>query len=94
MRTMIALVGAVACLSACQPNSSTQTATQEPNTATVTKTVVESKINEGSTFSFEVPVATEVVIKEVSKLKKETLKTCKTKSSTRYLRSIKNKIWH
>ncbi|AZQ83416.1 DUF885 domain-containing protein [Colwellia sp. Arc7-635] len=46
MRTMIALVGAVACLSACQPNSSSQTATQEPTAVEATKTVVESKANE------------------------------------------------
>ena len=46
MRTMIALVAAVASLSACQPNSSSQTATQEPTVVEATKTVVESKANE------------------------------------------------
>ena len=46
MRTMIALVGAVACLSACQPNSTTQQTTQEPTTVSATQTVEKNKLSE------------------------------------------------
>ena len=48
MRSMIALVGAVACLSACQPNSSTPTSTTEPTAAqaSATKTVQENNLSE------------------------------------------------
>ena len=47
MRNMIALVGAVACLSACQPNSSTQT-TQEPTKPVVTQSVTQNKLSESA----------------------------------------------
>ena len=43
---MIALVGAVACLSACQPNSTTQQTTQEPTTVSATQTVEKNKLSE------------------------------------------------
>ncbi len=46
MRTMIALVGAVACLSACQPNSTTQQTTQEPTAASATQAVEKNKLSE------------------------------------------------
>ena len=46
MRTMIALVGAVACLSACQPNSSTQQTTQEPTAVSATQAVEKNKLSE------------------------------------------------
>lgn len=46
MRTMIALVGAVACLSACQPNSSTQTASQAPTVVAAPQAVEQSEISE------------------------------------------------
>lgn len=45
MRTMIALVGAVAFLSACQPNSSTKT-TQELTAVAATQTVGQNKLSE------------------------------------------------
>jgi uncharacterized protein (DUF885 family) len=47
MRNMIALVGAVACLSACQPNSSTQT-TQEPSKIETTQSVTQNKLSESA----------------------------------------------
>ena len=48
MRSMIALVGAVACLSACQPNSSTPTSTTQPSVAeaSVTQTAQKNKLSE------------------------------------------------
>ncbi|MGB1263499.1 MAG: DUF885 domain-containing protein [Cognaticolwellia sp.] len=46
MRTMIAFVGAVACLSACQPNSSTQNTTQEPTAVAATQSVEKNKLSE------------------------------------------------
>ncbi|MBA6389252.1 DUF885 domain-containing protein [Colwellia sp. BRX10-3] len=46
MRTIIALVGAVVCLSACQPNSSTQKPTQEPTAVTATKSLGQNKLSE------------------------------------------------
>tara|TARA_R110000737_G_scaffold136874_4_gene167748 strand:+ start:1400 stop:3280 length:1881 start_codon:yes stop_codon:yes gene_type:complete len=48
MRTMIALVGAVACLSACQPNNSTQTTTQTPAVEAATKHIIETKLSESN----------------------------------------------
>ena len=47
MRNMIALVGAVACLSACQPHSSTQT-TQEPSKIETTQSVTQNKLSESA----------------------------------------------
>ncbi len=48
MRSMIALVGAVACLSACQPNSSTPTSTTQPSVAeaSATQTAQKNKLSE------------------------------------------------
>ncbi|MFT5636435.1 MAG: hypothetical protein ACI89T_001900 [Cognaticolwellia sp.] len=46
MRTIIALVGAVAFLSACQLNSSTQKPTQEPTAITATKSLGQNKLSE------------------------------------------------
>jgi uncharacterized protein (DUF885 family) len=46
MRTIIALVGAVACLSACQPNSSTQKSIQAPTEVSVIQQVEKKKLSE------------------------------------------------
>jgi len=46
MRTMIALIGAVACLSACQPNSSSSSASQASTSAIATQSVREVKLSE------------------------------------------------
>jgi uncharacterized protein (DUF885 family) len=46
MHTIIALVGAVAFLSACQLNSSTQKPTQEPTAITATKSLGQNKLSE------------------------------------------------
>ena len=46
MRTIIALVGAVACLSACQPNSSTQKSIQAPTEVSVIQQVEKNKLSE------------------------------------------------
>tara|TARA_B110000211_G_scaffold3053_1_gene3650 strand:- start:27743 stop:29623 length:1881 start_codon:yes stop_codon:yes gene_type:complete len=46
MRTIIALIGAVACLSACQPNSSSSSASQASTSAIATQSVREVKLSE------------------------------------------------
>jgi uncharacterized protein (DUF885 family) len=46
MRTIIALVGAVACLSACQPNSSTQKSIQAPTEVSVIQQIEKNKLSE------------------------------------------------
>ncbi|MBA6415968.1 DUF885 domain-containing protein [Colwellia sp. 6M3] len=46
MRTLIALVGAVACLSACQPNSPSQNISQEPTAVAAAQGVTQNNISE------------------------------------------------